>query len=145
KQQPGDPTADEVIVEFPRQIPVPGVKDPIPVIGHGGQLNVHMSNLGEVLGHKWSWGRLGQTLEPKPLRPFEEVKPEFERLLMSELNKSLGLVTKIELGLYERPEGFKQEFLQPAWLFTVEIVDPVSGETTAKRLIPLPATGELLE
>lgn len=146
KQQLAEPTADEVIVEFDRVIVgLPEQKEPIPVIGHGGFVRVHMNNLGEVSGHHWNWARLGDITKLEEVIPFQSVLPEFERLLLSDLGRSVAEVRKIEFGFYERPEGFKQDFLQPAYLFTVEILDPETEQVTAKRLIPIPATPSLQE
>jgi len=144
KGEPGKPTADEAIVEFDR-ILIGLSKDPIPTVGHGGFLRVHMNNAGEVSGHHWTFSPLGQALEPAEVKPFEQVKEEFERQLLADLGRSLADVTRIEFGYYERPEGFKQQFLQPAFVFTVELLDPETGEVTAKRLVPVPATRSLLE
>ncbi len=146
KQEPGKPTADEAIVEFERVLPGLSNRDePLPMVGHGGFARVHMNNAGEVLGHHLTWSRLGDLTKAEEVKPFEAIRAEFERQLLADLGQSLADVTEIQFGLYERPEGFQQEFLQPAFVFTVEILDPVTMETTAKRLIPIPATAMLME
>jgi hypothetical protein len=142
--RPADPTQDETIVEFPRQLAIVGAA-PIPFIGPGAFLNVHVDNFGKATGHRRAWRPLGQTGELMKLRDLPVVQEEFVRQLLSELGTSIGEVTSIQAGLYMRGEGMPQGFAQPALLYDVDIRDPDTGEVTAHRQIPIPAAGDIME
>lgn len=141
---PEPPTQDETIVEFRRQIPQRAA-DPVPCIGPGAFYQVHVDNAGEVTGHNRMWRQLGEEVGLKELRPYAEIEGEFIRHLASELGRSSAKVRSIEYGYYFRGRGFRQDFLQPAVLYTVDIVDPETGEVISERSIAEPAAGDLLE
>ncbi|HEY3414944.1 MAG TPA: hypothetical protein VGM51_18070 [Armatimonadota bacterium] len=138
------PTSDEAIVEYPRIVRT-ATGAAIPAVGEGAFFQVHIDNLGQITGHhllRRQTGKLLQTVDPRPITLIQD---EFLRYLTSELGTSLAMVTDICYGLYFRPEGIQQAFAQPVLLYDVDIEDPVTGEVTAHRQIPVPAGQDLME
>jgi hypothetical protein len=142
--EPEPPTQDETIVEFRRQIPQRAA-DPVPCIGPGAFYQVHVDNAGVVTGHNRMWRRLGAEVGLKDLRGYAEIEGGFIRSLASELGRNTAIVKSIEFGYYFRGRGFRQSFLQPAVLYTVEILDPETKEVISQRSIVEPAGRDLLE
>lgn len=144
-QRAGPETQDEAIVEFPRLLPLAGYGS-IPLIGPGAFIRVHVDNTGRITGHHRVWRKFNlQSTEPLPLRETQAIQQEFTRQILSELGKSIAVVTDIKAGLFLRAEGLQQGFAQPALLYEVDLMDEATGAVTAHRQIPVPAANELKE
>lgn len=135
-----DPTQDETIVTFPRLVPAVKLQTPIPLVGQGTGVEVHVDNDGNVTGHRRVWRNIQVSDQMVELLPYMEAEGLFFRKLTPELRNSVAKVTDIKFGYFSRPEGQRQGWLLPAVLYEVDLIDPSTGEVTAHRQIPVPAS-----
>lgn len=136
-------TQDETIVTYPRQIVDPRSQTPIPLIGQGTGIDIHVDNNGAVTGHHRVWRNL--SIVPgvlTPTLPYEAIQQAFIRRLTPELGIYAARITGIQFGLFSRPEGFQQGWLLPAVQYDVDLINPDTGQVTAHRQIPIPASAD---
>jgi hypothetical protein len=140
KKTDNPPTQDETIVTFTRQIPNPKGDVPIPLVGQGPGIEVHVDNGGNVTGHHRVWRSLTPTTQMVELLPYNQLQDAFLRQLTPELGDYVAKVTDIKFGYFSRPEGYEQGWLLPAVLYEVDLINPDTGLVTAHRQIPVPAS-----
>jgi hypothetical protein len=140
KKTDNPPTQDETIVTFTRQIPNPKGDVPIPLVGQGTGIEVHVDNGGNVTGHHRVWRNLTPTTQMVELLPYDQLQEAFLRQLTPELGDYVAKVTDIKFGYFSRPEGYEQGWLLPAVLYEVDLINPDTGLVTAHRQIPVPAS-----
>lgn len=131
-------TQDESIVILQRSL---GGVPVIPAEGSGDHIRIHVANNGDVVGRRQMWRNVRAAESPLPVRPYAEARGELVALLSQQMGANQrqdAIITRVEFGLYSRPEGEPQGYLQPAYLFRVELRDREEQQTTGARLIALP-------
>jgi hypothetical protein len=132
------PTQDETIVFFRRMINGYCVE---PTDGSGEHIRFHFDNHGNLTGQQMMWRNARSLTKSTSILPYVEVKGAFIDQLKREMGNSPNdaIITHIDFGYFGRPEGQRQGWFQPAYLFTVQFYNPEEKQTTAARLIPIPA------
>jgi hypothetical protein len=134
------PTQDETIVIYPRQLPNPKGQFPIPIVGQGTGLEIHVDNKGGITGHRRVWRNVSPTQETLEILPYAELENVFMRRLLPDLGDYVAKVTDIKFGYFGRPEGSEQGFLLPAVVYEVDLINPATAEITAHRQVAVPAS-----
>lgn len=97
------------------------ILDGLPVDGPGGKTTVYFDHARELTGIDHLWREIDRVYEPvRALRPVEEALDEVRRRYSSGVGRIE--VEDIHLGYFELGWDDEQEYLQPAYVFTLRLV-----------------------
>jgi len=112
-----------VNVVFKRQVNVAGVNSPIPVLGEGGTIEVHMNNDGSVFSAAKTWRKLGNVIATVAVKSYEQAYNEaVQQMGNSSQNYRLK---EWKFGYKEMSGNVAQESMDVAFEFEFE---PISAE-----------------
>ena len=121
-----------VKISFKRQLPVDGLKDPIPVLGEGGTITVQMNNDGSVFAASKVWRQLDSVVESLPVKSFEEAYAEATEKMPNRDNYELK---DWQFGYKERSGNVAQEVLGVVYEFVFVPIDRGDGRSASPQTI----------
>lgn len=124
----------DIQVIYNTKINVPGLDQPLPVVGGGGEINVTIGDQGNVIGLQALERPIEGVETESPVVPQERADAQFK-----ELTKGLRLNSfKSWLAYYAAPPSLAQRSLYPVYVYSATTY--IGKQLVPLRLIMIPAT-----